>query len=105
LADWQAGGESRKQRSAVEDVETYLPGVRRQVNTTSVVVQILRGHRRKLAVRNAGEAKVQHRSTIMNLVRRRNRLSCGQLTAAICEGREQGSGLPGQHSSSVGNGA
>jgi hypothetical protein len=28
LTDWQSGGESRGQRSAVEDVETYLPGTR-----------------------------------------------------------------------------
>jgi hypothetical protein len=35
----------------------------------------------------------------MNLVRQGNRLSCSQLAAAICEGREQGTGLPGSHSS------
>jgi hypothetical protein len=36
---------------------------------------------------------------------RKNRSGCSQLAAAICEGRAQGSGLPGPHSSSVGNGA
>lgn len=59
-----------------------------KVYVTSVVC-ILHGYRRKPADRKAGEVKIQHCGTIMNLVRQVNRLSCSQLAAAICEGREQ----------------
>ena len=59
-------------------------------HTTPVVCCIMRGHPAKAGRPKTGKEKVQHRGTIMNLVRQRNRLSCGQLAAAICEGREQG---------------
>jgi len=52
LADWQSGGESRGQRSAVEVMETYLPGACWQVDTTSVVVTcVVIGESRKTGCR------------------------------------------------------
>jgi len=91
LHDRQPGGESCGQRSAAEDVETFLPGAREQSGMR--LCRMLHNAWSIPACRDrprSGEAKVQHCSTVMTPARRKNRLSCSDLAAAICEGREQG---------------
>src|SRR5690348_16642528 len=98
VADWQSGGESRGQRSAAEDVETFLPGVREQSGMRLCRLLHNAWSLAKAGRPKSGEEKVQHCNTTMTPACRRNRLSCSQLAAAICAGREQGPGLPGSQS-------
>jgi len=90
LTDWQSGGESRGQRSAVEDVETYLPGARwRAVHNSGCLLHNAwssgESRQTESGRREDSAPRYNHDSGLPG-----DRLSCGQLAAAICEGREQG---------------